>query len=227
VPEDIPNHDDVRGECERQDGAEGSGESVQQAVSPVVGVVLVVALTLLLASVVTAGLASLAQDRREKAEEIGIETATGNPWIGSPSGLVQLSDDRAGASDVRYRMNFTIEPGSDTVGNSLNSVELEVRTGSPDMFSGTSEADLQKAAIDEGSDGTIDRIITDDVNGWKVSDGGSTVKIEFSGAYVAEASDSIIVVFGDVDNPNSPGTYDLAAQTSGDGNWHDGSITIR
>jgi hypothetical protein len=110
----------------------------------------------------------------------------------------------------------------------INSVYVEVTTSpSPDMFSETEQSDLQKVAVDEGSDGSIDRVITSDVNGWQVQNGGSAVKIELSGsAYTADAGDSIIVVFSDVDNPDDAGTYDLQAQTSGDGNWHYGTITI-
>lgn len=151
----------------------------------------------------------------------------GNPWSGTAGDLVRVSDQSAGATNVRYRVNFKILSGSNTIGNSLNSLVVEVTTSSPNMFSPTGQATLKKVVIDKGSDGTIDRHITSDVNGWNVQNGGSKVKIGFTGsAYTASAGDSIIVIFGGVTNPAAPGVYDVRAETSGDGNWHNGTIEI-
>ncbi len=184
-----------------------------------------VVLTLLLATVIAASTSSY-RDKLDQPRVVPTESV--NPWSGEIGDLIRLSDTEAGATDVRARINFTVEPGSDTIGNSLNSVYVEVTTSpSPDMFSETGQSDLRKVAVDEGSDGSIDRVITSDVNGWQVQNGGSAVKIELSGsAYTADADDSIIVVLSDVNNPENAGTYDLRAQTSGDGNWHYGTITV-
>lgn len=203
--------------------------SQDRAVSTVIGVSLMVVLTVLLASVVAANLVTLEGnlERNTAQFEDEVPTASANPWSGEQGDLVRISDDRAGATDVRYRINFTIRPGSDTIGNSLNSVELDVTTGQPDMFSGTAQANLEEVLIDQGSDGSVDQRIKSDVNGWSVANGGSELKIEFAGsAYSATADDSVVVVFDGVDNPTSPGTYDLEVQTSGDGNTHTGIITI-
>jgi FlaG/FlaF family flagellin (archaellin) len=194
---------------------------------------MMMAITLLLASVVAAGVLGLGDTTAETGErfddivEGGSETVSGNPWIGDEGNLIQLSNNEAGATDVRYRINFTIESGSDTIGNSLNSVNLEVQTGSPDMFSDTKQGKLDHVRIDTDGDGEAERDITGDVDGWEVKDGGTELKIGFSGsAYTPDAGDSIVVVFDGVDNPDTSGTYDLRAQTSGDGNYHYGEITI-
>lgn len=200
-----------------------------RAISPVVGIALMIIITLLLASVVSVGFGTYGNDLDEKKDQFDdrVSTASGNPWTGSRANLVGLSNNEAGATDVRARVNFTIRPESDTVGNSLNSIYLEVTTGSPSMFSGADQGDLIRAGVDENSDGTIDRDIASDVNGWEVQNGGSAVKIEFSGAaYTASENDSVIAVVGDVNNPTDAGSYDLRAETSGDGNWHYGTITI-
>lgn len=181
-----------------------------------------VILTVLIASVLAAGVLPMGNDLDTGPFDKAI-----NPWSGKSGDLVRVSDQSAGATDVRYRVHFNIKSGSDTIGNSLNSVVLEVTTGSPDMFSPTGQANLEKVVIDEGSDGTIDRKITSDVDGWNVQNGGSKLKIGFTGsAYSASAGDSIIIVFGGVTNPADPGVYDVRAQTSGDGNWHAGTIEI-
>lgn len=201
-----------------------------RAVSPVVGTVLMIALTLLLASVIVASLGSFSSKVKQPDESIEVittETATANPWEGAIGDLVRLSNDQAGATGVRIQVNFTVNSGSDTIGNSLNSVKLDVQTGSPDMFTGTSQDDLRKAVVDTDADGAPEENIESDLNGWQVSNGGSTVKVEFSGsAYTAAAEDSIIIVFSNVDNPPAPGTYDVRVETSGDGNWQSGTITV-
>lgn len=208
-----------------------------RGVSPVIGVVLMVVLTVLLASTFAAGIGvfsdSIEQSERQFQETASgsepVETASGNPWGGDRGDLIQPANDQAGATDVRYRINFTIRSGSDTIGNSLNSIRLEVPTSTPDMFSNTSEADLERLVIDEGSDGSVDRDITDDVSisDWQISNSGSQLKIVFDGsAYTPSAGESIVMILDGVDNPESAGTYDVDAETSGDGNIHDGEITI-
>jgi hypothetical protein len=197
-----------------------------------------VVLTVLLASVFAAGLAafgdSIEQSEGQFQETVAnasesVETVSGNPWGGERGDLIQPANDQAGATDVRYRVNFTIRSGSDTIGNSLNSIRLEVPTSTPDMFSNTSESDLERLLIDEESDGSVDRDITDDVSisDWQISNNGSELKIVFDGsAYTPSANESIVMILDGVDNPNNAGTYDMDAETSGDGNIHDGNITI-
>ncbi len=207
--------------------------SLPRGISPAVGVILVIALTLLLASTFAAGVQTFSSSLEEPGQinptGNSDETVSGNPWSGSVGDLVRPADNEAGATDVIYRINFTIESDSDTIDNSLNSVYIEVTTGSPepDMFSNTDQSDLDRVVIDNNSDGTTDREITSDVDGWEVQNDGAALKIGFSGsAYTASADDSVIVVFDGVDNPDTAGDYDLRAETSGDGNWHYGTITI-
>lgn len=201
----------------------------RRGVSPVVGVALMIILVILLSATLASGVINFGGDlsANERQYEEAVSTVSGNPWSGNQGELVRLSNTKAGATDVRYRINFTIEPGSDTIGNSLNGVYLEVTTGSPDVFSATEQADLDRVVIDEDSDGSIDQDITYDVDAWEVQDGGAALKTGFEGsAYTAKENDSIIVIFEGAKNPDSPGTYDLKAETSGDGNWHYGTITI-
>lgn len=210
----------------------------QRAVSPVIGVVLMVVLTVLLASVFAAGLGALGdsveQNERQFQQTLtdareDVETASGNPWGGERGDLIRPANNQAGATDVRYRINFTVRSGSDTIGNSLNSIRLEVPTSSPDMFSNTTQSDLDRVVIDEKSDGSVDRDITDNVSvsDWQISNGGSQLKMVFDGsAYTPSANESIVLVLDGVDNPESAGTYDVNAETSGDGNVHNGNITI-
>lgn len=149
------------------------------------------------------------------------------PFVVSDDLIVPM-DDTTPATDVEYRVNFDIRSGSDTIGNSLNSVEINVEqvTGTTDMFTGTDQSNLTVIGVDKDGDGTIDEDITSDVNGWTVSDSGTTLKIELSGtAYSAQEGHTIIARFDGVTNPD-PGRYSVQAQTSGDGNTHFGNITV-
>ena len=200
----------------------------QRGVSPVVGVFLMVVITLLMASMISYQFSNLGADLEVKGAQYdqAVSTLSGNPWSGEPGDLVRVSNTQAGATDVRYRVNVKIEPGSTAVGNNTKYILLEVTTGSPDMFSNTDLPDLYVAGVDEDGDGVIDRSLTADVNAWEVKDGGTSVKIDIDDtSYVASANDSIIVEFDGVDNPETPGDYDLRAET-GFGNWHEGTITI-
>jgi hypothetical protein len=188
-----------------------------------------VVIVLILAAVFGAGTLRFGDElNREPVPYDDDSALSGNPMSGSPGDLVRISNTQAGATDVTYRVNFTIREGSDTIGNSLNSVYLEVTTSpAPDLFSETAFADLVRVGVDENTTGSIDREITGDANGWTVKNGGAALKIEFSGsAYTPTANDSIIVIFEGANNPDSAGDYDLRAETSGDGNWYYGTISI-
>jgi FlaG/FlaF family flagellin (archaellin) len=142
--------------------------------------------------------------------------------------LVWVDDPTAGATDVQLRVNFTIETGSATVGNSLNSLEMKFTSGPPDVFSGTTSADVQTVGVDTDGDGAIDVDLSSDVDGWTVSDGGSRLTVGFTGAAYTnpQAGESVILVVGGVDTPDDPANGDVKLQTSGDGNWQYGSLSI-
>jgi len=93
-----------------------------------------------------------------------------------------MLDRTAGETDVRMEINFEIQPGSPAIGNSLNSVEIDVQSGSPDVFSGTNQSDVVEMGVDTDGDGVIENDIQSDINGWTISDGGSTLKIELGGS---------------------------------------------
>lgn len=188
---------------------------------------MMVAITLLLASTFAVGVTTFSGDLDADGYNETVSSTDGSPWSGSQGDLVRLSTTQAGATDVSVRLNVTIQEDSDTIDNSLNSVYLKVLNESLDVFSDTERADLDRVEIDEDSDGSIDDDITWNVDDWEVENDGSDLEIGFGGsAYTASEGDSIIVVFDGAKNPESTGTYDLEAETSGDGNWHSGTVNI-
>lgn len=190
---------------------------------------MMVVVTLLLASTFAVGVTTFSDGLDATNYNETVSSTDGSPWSGTQGDLVRLSTTQAGATNVSVRLNFTIE-SEDTIDDSLESVYLEVKEEeeTPDVFSDTELADLDRVEIDEDSDGSIDQEITDDVDAWEVENDGSALEIGFGGsAYTASAGDSIIVVFGDAKNPESTGTYELRAETNGDDdNRHSGTVNI-
>lgn len=144
---------------------------------------------------------------------------------GGSGDLLWLADQTAGQSDATMHVEFTIESGSDTVGNSLNSVEIEMDDASLSMFSGTAWSNAVTAGVDTDGDGTIDTDLESDTDDWIVKDGGSQLKIEFGGsAYTnVQAGHTILITFDGVSTP-PVGVYSGDVQTSGDGNYQDDTV---
>jgi hypothetical protein len=131
----------------------------------------------------------------------------------------------ADEENVNYLMNFTIEPDSNTIGNSLNSIDINIDSSS-DIFSNTSADDIIYVGVDKDGDGTLEKYIEDDINDWTIQNGGSDLKIGFEGSYEnTEEGDTIIFELADITNP-STGNHDVSIQTSGDGNWQNDIIEI-
>jgi len=199
-----------------------------RGINPVLGVILMVVITLILASVVTFEVSTIGsglEDHEDQYDD-AVTTLSANPWSGSQGDLIRISNNQAGATDVKYRVNFSIEPGSPTIGDTLDEVYIEVTTGSPNMFSNTELADLISVKVDQGNDGTYERTLSGDADVWQVQNGGTSLQIDFSSSYHINSGSSIIVVFDGVDNPDTPGEFELRVETNNAGNWHTGTITI-
>ena len=145
-------------------------------------------------------------------------------------GFIWAHDGTAGRSDVTYEMRFTIRSGSDTVGNSLDEIKIDLDSSAGPVFSTMTRSDIEAVGIDTDGDGVIDQEIKSDVeseSSWTKKDGDSTVLIGLTGsAYTNAAGDTIILRTGGVDNPSTPGSYDVQASTSDDDNYQYGSIDI-
>jgi len=189
-----------------------------------------VALTLVLASTLTAGLATYGDgldDRQPEFEEaLGPQTVSTNPWEGEQGDLLRPADDEAGATGVAYRLNYTIKNSSDVTGDNLGSVEVRVRDGSPDMFSGVGNDSLERMVVDNGSDGTVDVVLTDNVTQTEPDNGGTDLTFDLETDYQPETDDSVVAVFEDVDNPVSAGEYEVEAKPGDAEDWTNATIVI-
>ncbi|GAB3323815.1 hypothetical protein EI982_09025 [Haloplanus rallus] len=195
----------------------------RRGISPLVGTVVVIVITLLLASMFAAGATQMADFDRER-DQVGdlTDDRGAGGWNDSyRSELIWARDDDPDENTVHV-VNYTIATGADAAGNSLNSVVVEYPDGSASVTGVDEREDIETVGIDEDRDGDIEVDATDDVeccppdDGVKVSDGGNTITIELSGNYNLEGGDALIVEFEEVDNPDGAGDYAVTVGINGD-----------
>jgi len=197
----------------------------ERAISPIIGVALMVVITLLLATMFAAGAVSMADFDSERED---VADLTDGPVDGSADAesnadeLLWAVDDGADTTTTHV-VNYTIAADSDTAGNSLNSVTVEYESGSADVSGVDERADVTLVGIDEDRDGTVETDATGDVeccppgDGVIVSDGGNTLRIEFSGNYNLAAGDALVVRYESATNP-SAGDYGVSVTVNGEVN---------
>lgn len=203
--------------------------SVRRAISTVIGVALMIVIVVLLASTMAAMVTTFGDGLEEPGFTDGSPSEPINPWDNEDA-LLAPEDPVAGAENVRYRIIFEIRSSdSDIEGDSLNELQVSVNGVSESMFSGVVKSDIDKFEV-EKTDGTVLDIqgdVESDDN-WAFQDGGSTLEMTLSGSgYTNPAvGDVITVVFGDVDNPSDPGTYDITVTLNQDGADESGNLEI-
>ncbi|MFB6127415.1 MAG: PGF-CTERM sorting domain-containing protein [Halolamina sp.] len=104
----------------------------------------------------------------------------------------------------------TITVGDNATG-SLNGLLVDLQNAGADV-SEVSVDSVQTVGIDRGDDdsgATVDETVDDDFGSVKTENNGQTVDFRFGGSYSLNAGDEVVIVFGDVDNPQSAGEYDV------------------
>jgi Flp pilus assembly protein TadG len=197
-----------------------------RALTPTAGIAILFSFLLVLGALfATASMANVEAELKGASDAAAQKTVSGNQWSGSIGDLIQLSNNRAGASNVRARVNFTIESGSKVIGDELQSLRITMDTGQS-MFRGTEMSSLRSVKIDTEPDGTTDEDITTDATDWSVERNGNSITVAFDSEYKPEKGDSIIVVFDDVANPEKAGSYGVRSRANGKGKWHHGEVEI-
>lgn len=126
-----------------------------------------------------------------------------------------------------YGMNFTVQSGSNLIGDSLSSIDIEIDSSS-DIVSNTSKEDIVQAGVDKDNDGVIETNLTQDISEWETEvESQNQIQIGFSGdAYTnPEAGDSILVDLGDLTNPPE-GEYEVRIRANEDTDWQDGNLGV-
>jgi FlaG/FlaF family flagellin (archaellin) len=194
---------------------------VKRALSSVIGVALILVIVMLLASVV-AGMVFQFDDELQEPDLRDV-----NPW-GDQSTLLAPEDPTAGAEDVRYRVIFEIND-SNMAGDSLNEVKISVDGVNESMFSGVGDEDIEQFEVDK-TKGTVSDITNDvqDESNWAFAKGDSEIEMVLGGNGLTDpkVGDVITIIFGGVDNPNAPGTYDISVTLNQDVDEQSGTLEI-
>lgn len=177
-------------------------DEIRRAVSPVIGVALMIVLVALLASVTTGLLLSFGDDIQEPAFQADHED---HPW--DDDSLLAPEDPTAGATDVRYRVYFEME--GEGMNDPFHSVDIVVDAGDS-MFVDVEWEDIERFYI-ESDDGRTD--LTDSsAHGVSKSSNNreDTLTIDISdNTVVPEEGDAVVLLFDAADNPTDPNTYDV------------------
>ena len=180
-----------------------------RAVSPVVGVALIVAITVVLAATVLVAVPAIGDiempsfadgDSDDEPNEVQTE-------------LIRAADGESGETDDHY-VRVHIEAGSNAVGNSLNQLHV-MYPGSADA-SAVSGSDIERVGIDSDGDGVLEADAMVDLNDVSTSDDGNTLEVGFNGNHNIDAGDWIVLDVSDVQNPTPAGEYDVSVDVNGD-----------
>lgn len=170
----------------------------RRAISPVVGTILLVAITIVLASSVTFVFA-IGGDL--DAPEFGTPT----PEDDSPSGPLYAVDASGGATDVEHAV--LAEANETMDGKELSDIKVDYGDGSADPDNVTDYSQITAVGVDTDGDGEIDVDLSDDLDGINTND-NSRIRVAFDTTYVLSAGDTVVVHYEGVDNPEDAGEYD-------------------
>lgn len=194
-----------------------------RAVSPVIGVVLMVVVTVVLASVFAVNFVSLTDGEREDAETaVGqVEEGLGDEpeavdieGVEHRGELVFAHEETPGATTT-HEVNWDVGTGdgSAEIGNSLNKINV-VYTGGTDV-SAVDASDVL-VYLNKDDDAALEANATDDVSGVSTGGGGTSLTITLSGNYDIEERDTIVVAYDGAQNPASTGSYSTDVTVNGD-----------
>lgn len=193
-----------------------------RAISPVLGVALMVVLTVLLAS--TLGyMFQVAPDERTAEDIVNDDRPDGTDESdGLQSELVIAEDDAPGADDV---VHSTVVEVDGAAGTTLGSITVDYPKAETDHSIAKHEAVLT-VGVDADADGNLERTFDeDDVSGVGLNDDDSRVTITFDTGYTLADGDRVKVRFEGANNPDDDGDYAVSVTLNG-AQTTDGTLTI-
>lgn len=174
----------------------GSSGTDWRAVSPVIGVVLLVVITILLAGSMTF---VFAFGNDLEGPDLG------TPTDESPSGPLYALDEAAGATGIEHAV--LAEANETMDGKQLSDIKVDYGDDSADPDDVSGFDDITEVGVDTDGDDEIETNLTDDLDGVNTND-NSRIRVAFDTTYVLSEGDTVIVQYEGVDNPNSSGEYE-------------------
>ncbi|WP_311171220.1 type IV pilin N-terminal domain-containing protein [Halobellus ordinarius] len=195
-----------------------TAERTDRGISPVVGAVLMIVLTLLLATVIAAG---LSVDLPQSAANDVVEGDLGDD-AALQEDLVVAEDPTAGADDV---VHATVLNAEDAEGEELESVTVEYPKEAVDLDTAKHE-EILTVGVDTDADGDLEETFGEgDISGVNTNDDDSVLTVTFETGYELRADDRVHLRYGAAENPDSAGEYDVSARVN-DAAWVTGRLVI-
>lgn len=208
----------------------GTSSGNNRAISPVVGVALLLGILVALVTAVSVGLlgfgSELSAEPFERVVADESDAAEAKPPYEYGDNITAV-DTGAGATTSHV---VTLNITGNTIGNSLNQITIDYtqeETDVSDTAAGSSLSDLRTIGIDTDKNGEIDKDAMGDVeqDDFNAENNGGKLVIELSGNYDLNADDELVIIYEEVENPPSTGTYTADINLNGD-RVYDGTLSI-
>lgn len=201
-----------------------SASATERAVSPVVGIALLLVITLLLAATVGAFALSLDLNRDtadglvegEVPTETGTapETATSEPTPdANQDDLVVAENATAGADGVIH--STVIEVGDGAAGDEFDEITVEYPKEEVDLSLSHYDSVLT-VGVDTDGDGDPEETFDGSDPGVNTNDDNSELTLTFDVDYTLAEGDRVQIRYGGADNPDSAGEYDVSVTLNSD-----------
>lgn len=176
-----------------------------RAVSPVVGAVLMVVLTVLLAGTFT--FAIHLDTNEDLADDVASgDLGSGDDDDGLQDGLVVAENDTAGASDIVHATDIEVD---EAAGTTLESITIEYPKDDVDLSTQQHE-DVIEIGVDTDGDGEYEHTFDEnDVAGVNTNNDNSELTISFDTGFTLSEGDRVTVRYEGADNPDDAGEYDV------------------
>ncbi|WP_430503856.1 archaellin/type IV pilin N-terminal domain-containing protein [Haloparvum sp. PAK95] len=191
-----------------------------RAISPVVGTILMVVITILLASTLTFVVQFDTND--EMADDVvegdlGTATPEGD---GLQSDLVVAENTTPGASDV---VHSTVIEVDEAAGVELDEITIDYPT-EVDLETSQQE-DVLSFGIDTDADGELEESFSANNMGINTNDGDSRLTITKTTEYTLSEGDRVVLRVDSADNPDSAGEYNVTVTLNSD-QTEDGTLVV-
>lgn len=199
------------------------GDSGDRAISPVVGTVLMVVITILLASTLTFVVQFDTNDEiAEDVAEGDLGTAT-EEGVSLQNDLVVAENTTPGASGV---VHSTVLEVDEAAGTTLDELIVDYPKEEVDL-STTQHEDVLTIGIDTDADGSFERTFdADDVSGVGTNDDDSRLTVTFDTGYTLSAGDRVTLRYDGADNPESAGEYNVTVTLNDPDQTEDGTLVV-
>lgn len=194
----------------------------ERAISPVVGVVLMVVLTILLASMIVAGLTVDLPESTASDIESGDLTVHPNDET-LQNDLVVAENATAGASNVIHDTTVTVDAAD---GQELQTFTVDYPKPEVDLETAQHD-EILTIGVDTDDDGDLEETFdSDDVSGVNTNDDNSVLTVSLDTEYELTDGDRVQLRYEEADNPDSAGEYNVSVRLN-DAEWTDGKLVIQ